>query len=89
MSDATFRIRVTVRLKAGVNDPQGATVQAGLRDLGYRQVDGVRVGKIIEFTLTAADQAAAHAQVDAMCHALLANPVIETFAIDLGTQVEA
>ena len=84
MSAAIFRARVAVRLKPGVNDPQGLTVQGSLHDLGYTAVSEVRVGKLIDLTVSAADAKAARALLDEMCQKLLANPVIETCEIELS-----
>lgn len=78
---ATFRARVDVRLDANVNDPQGNAVGEGLRSLGHDDVREVRIGKIVELSLEAADAGEARARVDRMCHELLANPVIESFEI--------
>ena len=82
MSEQTFTARVAVRLKPVVNDPQGLTVLGSLRDLGYAEIEDVRVGKIIDLTLSAPDEAAARAQIDTMCRDLLVNPVIETYEIE-------
>src|SRR5438067_4224555 len=71
---------VTVMLKPVVNDPQGLAVESGLRQLGYRGVSHVRVGKYIELALVAADETEARAQIEEMCDKLLANPVIEDYA---------
>ena len=71
---------VTVMLKPVVNDPQGLAVEAGLRQMGYEGVRGVRVGKYIELTLSAATESEARTQIEAMCDKLLANPVIEDYA---------
>ncbi len=71
--------RIHVTLKPVVLDPQGEAVLHGLRQLGYTDVAGVRVGKYLEVTLTAADQSAAEEAVRQMCAKLLANPVIERY----------
>jgi len=83
MSQRTFRARVDVRLDEMVNDPQGNAVRAGLHSLGHGDVREVRVGKIVELTLSAADATTARERVDRMCHELLANPIIESFDIEL------
>jgi len=75
---------VTVMLKDGVLDPQGEAVRAALGGLGFAGVEAVRHGKVIELDLAAADRDAAETQVRAMCETLLANPVIETFRIDIA-----
>ena len=78
-----FVARIDVMLKPLVNDPQGLAVADGLRNLGFDGVHEVRVGKRIEVTLEAADAAAAEAAAREMCERLLANPVIEDFALEV------
>ena len=73
----TFDVLVEVRLREGIADPQGATIERSLPALGYDGVRGVRVGKAIRFALEAADESAARAEVDQMCAQFLINPVIE------------
>ncbi|MFN6979165.1 MAG: phosphoribosylformylglycinamidine synthase subunit PurS [Gemmobacter sp.] len=77
-----MRARVTVMLKTGVLDPQGEAVRHALGALGFTGVSGVRQGKVIELDLATADRAAAEAEVRAMCERLLANTVIETWAVE-------
>ena len=86
MSVRTYRARVDVRLDANVNDPQGNAVREGLHSLGHQDVRGVRIGKIVELTLDAPDAAAARERVDRMCHELLANPIIESFGIEVAEE---
>ena len=69
--------------KDGVLDPQGKAVETALGRLGFAGVSGVRQGKIIELTLDGDDRDAAAAQIREMCARLLANPVIETWRVDL------
>jgi phosphoribosylformylglycinamidine synthase len=78
-----YRARITVRLSSGVNDPQGNAVAESLRSLGHADLRDVRVGRVIELTLDARDEEAARARVDELCHVLLANPVIETWEVDV------
>jgi phosphoribosylformylglycinamidine synthase PurS subunit len=79
-----FPVLVEVRLRPGIADPTGATVQRALPALGFDGVQEVRVGKAIRFTVEAADEAAARGQVDELCQRLLANPVIEDTAVTIG-----
>jgi phosphoribosylformylglycinamidine synthase len=74
---------VTVGLKAGVLDVQGKAVANALQGLGFGGVTGARVGKVIELDLDATDAAAAEAEVKAMCEKLLANPVIESYRVEI------
>ena len=69
--------------KDGVLDPQGKAVETALGRLGFASVRGVRQGKIIEVTLEGDDRRAAAAQLEDMCARLLANPVIESWRVDL------
>ncbi|WP_374653939.1 phosphoribosylformylglycinamidine synthase subunit PurS [Phenylobacterium sp.] len=80
-----MRAKVHVFLKPGVLDVQGKAVENALHGLGWPQVDGVRVGKTIEFDLKdATDKAAAEAQVKDMCEKLLANTVIESYRVEVA-----
>ncbi|MFT4152132.1 MAG: phosphoribosylformylglycinamidine synthase subunit PurS [Paracoccaceae bacterium] len=78
-----MKARVTVMLKQGVLDPQGEAVKHALSTLGFRGVNGVRQGKLIELDLAATDKAAAEAEVRAMCEKLLANTVIESYRVEI------
>lgn len=79
-----LKARVHVRLKAGVLDPQGKAIGNALHSLGFEGVQEVRQGKLIELDLADTDPTAARSKVEAMCRQLLANPVIEDYAIELG-----
>jgi phosphoribosylformylglycinamidine synthase PurS subunit len=79
-----MKARVEVRLKPGVLDPQGKAIGNALAQLGFAGVGDVRQGKLIELELAETDPAAARAGVEAMCKALLANPVIEDYVIEIG-----
>ena len=85
----TFTAHVNVMLKPGIADPQGQTIEKALPVLGYDGVDDVRVGKRIELRLDASDESDARAQLDAMCKQLLANPVIESYEVDLDRAASA
>ena len=79
-----MKARVHVTLKPGVLDPQGRAIQHALAALGFAAVRDVRQGKVIELDLAETDPARARAEVEAMCSKLLANTVIENYAIDLA-----
>ncbi len=68
-----MKVRVLVRPKAGILDPQGEAVKSALPALGFGGVKSVHVGRLIEMELETADE------VDAMCRRLLANPTIEEY----------
>ncbi len=74
---------VSVMLRRGVSDVQGQTVERALPALGFEGVGSVRVGKRIEMTLEAANDGDARALVASMCERLLANPVIESYEVEI------
>jgi phosphoribosylformylglycinamidine synthase len=78
-----MKARIVITLKATVVDAQGAVVQKALRNLGFEDVDGVRMGKYIEVSLADGSEADARRQVDEMCKQLLANPIIEDYRFEL------
>jgi len=78
-----MRATVHVFLKPGVLDVQGKAVEQALHGLGWGGVSHVRVGRTIEFDLAATEAAAAQAEVQAMCDKLLANPVIESYRVEV------
>lgn len=79
-----MKARVHVRLKAGVLDPQGRAIGHALAALGFTGVEEVRQGKLLELDLVETDPGRARNQVEAMCRALLANPVIEDYTVELA-----
>ncbi|CDM92950.1 MULTISPECIES: phosphoribosylformylglycinamidine synthase subunit PurS [Oscillatoriales] len=79
----TFQAKVYVTLRPSVLDPAGTAVRSGVQQMGYQNVEQIRIGKYIEVTLQAADEAEAVQQIDQICDRILANPVIETYRFDL------
>jgi phosphoribosylformylglycinamidine synthase len=81
-----FSVLVETRLREGVADPEGATIERSLPALGFDGVAGVRVGKCFRFTVEADDEPGARAEVDDMCARFLTNPVIEdaTVTVEAG-----
>ena len=79
----TYLAKIRVLLRSDVSDPQGQTVEGGLRQLGFEGVDSVRVGKYIELRVQAEGEAQARRSVEEMCDRLLANPVIEDYTFEL------
>jgi len=77
------KARVVIRLKPGVLDPQGTTIQKALGGLGFPEVQDLRVGKLLEFVLDEDDPGRARQRLDEMCRRLLANPIVEDHAIEL------
>lgn len=78
-----MKAKIHVTLKSGVLDPQGKAIEGALKGLGFDGAADVRQGKVIELTLAETDEAAARAKVEDMCRKLLANPVMENYAIEI------
>ncbi len=78
------RARVYVTPRADVRDPQGDVVRDALRALGFHEVEDVRVGRYLELSLgPVPGDGGPEARVQAMCDALLANPVVEDARFEL------
>jgi phosphoribosylformylglycinamidine synthase PurS subunit len=80
---SSYEARIEVGHRPGILDPQGGVIERALPALGYANVSHVRVGKSIRLAVDAPDEESARAQVEEMCRRLLANPVIEDFAIEI------
>ncbi|MBN8872684.1 MAG: phosphoribosylformylglycinamidine synthase subunit PurS [Rhodospirillales bacterium] len=78
-----MKATVTVMLKAGVLDPQGKAIAHALGTLGFKGVEDVRAGKVIELELAETDPDRARAAAEEMARKLLANTVIESFRVSL------
>jgi phosphoribosylformylglycinamidine synthase len=78
-----MRARVFVTLKPSVFDPQGRTIADALHTLGYAGVQGVRQGKYFELDLATSQAADARALATEVADRLLANPVIESFRVEV------
>ncbi len=77
------RFAVNVRPKDGILDPQGRAVEGSLGHLGIAGVSDVRVGRRVELTVSAGSEAEARATVERLAGDLLANPLIESFAVEV------
>ena len=77
-----MKATVLVRPKQGILDPQGEAVESALGHLGF-SVSEARVGKVVDLEVDASDASEARAQVERMCEQLLANPLIESFEVEI------
>jgi phosphoribosylformylglycinamidine synthase len=80
---SSFRFAVNVLPKDGILDPQGRAVEGSLGHLGIHGVSEVRVGRRVELTVAAPDERAAREVVERLAAELLANPLIESHAVEL------
>jgi phosphoribosylformylglycinamidine synthase subunit PurS len=79
-----FSVLVETRLRPGIADPQGHTIERSLPSLGFEGISDMRVGKAFRFTLDAPDEAAAQASADEVTRRFLINPVIEDADVTLS-----
>jgi phosphoribosylformylglycinamidine synthase PurS subunit len=84
-----FEALVEVRLRPGIADPQGQTIERALPALGFRGIGDVRTGKAIRLVVEATDEPAARSTVEDLCQRFLTNPVIEEAVISLAPAVPA
>jgi phosphoribosylformylglycinamidine synthase PurS subunit len=75
------KVRVLVRPRDGILDPQGQAVERALPALGYEGVSNVHVGRLIELEVADGGSQAVAARVEEMCERLLANPLIESYEV--------
>lgn len=83
------KARVTVTLRSNVLDPQGLAIESALKTLGFDTVSSVRQGKIFDIAFTHDDEERARSDLQAMGEKLLANTVIENYAVEMEPQPQA
>jgi phosphoribosylformylglycinamidine synthase len=79
---SAYRFAVNVTPKPGILDPQGRAVERSLPHLGIEGVSAVRVGRRVELTVDATDEAAARAVAERLASELLSNPLIEAYELE-------
>lgn len=78
-----MRVRVEITRRSDIADPQGVTIQKALHDLGFDEVRSARFDRTITLEIEGSNPETARARVEEMCRKLLANPVIEDFAVEV------
>jgi phosphoribosylformylglycinamidine synthase PurS subunit len=78
-----MKVRVSVTRRPGILDPEGRAITRALRDLGFQEVVDVTTGKLLTVELADAEATDVEARVREMCEKLLANPVMEQYAIEV------
>ncbi|KAB1075025.1 phosphoribosylformylglycinamidine synthase subunit PurS [Methylobacterium planeticum] len=78
-----MKARIIVTLKTGVLDPQGKAIESALKSFGIEEVGSVRQGKVFDVEIVAADGAGVEATLRTACEKLLANTVVENYAIEI------
>lgn len=78
-----MKVQVLVRLKSGVLDVQGKAVEHGIESLGYKNVNAVRIGKLIEFEMEEGNLESAKKKAAELCDKFLVNTIIENYEVKL------
>lgn len=78
-----MKVTVTIDRRPEIADPEGTTVERALHDLGFTDVSSVRMDRIIHLEVDGDDPAEVRTRVEEMCRQLLANPVLEDFAVEV------
>ena len=77
----SWEVEIRITPRSGILDPEGETIARALGNLGYEGVSGVRAGRLVRLRLAAGSREAARAEVERMCEELIANPIIEDYAV--------
>lgn len=78
-----LKAEIYITLKKTVADPQGLTIKHALDSLGYKEVEEVRIGKLVTVRLNINDKKEAEQRLNEMCKKLLANPIIEDYSFKI------
>jgi len=78
-----FEVKVTVELKKGISDPEGANTLKALNLLGFDNVKDAKIIRTVDLTIDAKNEKTVKAEVEQMCQRLLTNPVIHTYKIEI------
>jgi phosphoribosylformylglycinamidine synthase subunit PurS len=78
-----MRVTVTIDRRPEIADPEGATVQRALHDLGFTETKAVRMDRVIHMEVDGDDPGEVKTRVEDMCRQLLANPVLEDFSVEV------
>ena len=79
-----FEVKITIDLKPTVNNPEGLTIKSSLENLGFSNLNSVRVGKNIVIKIDSANKDEVISQVEEMCKKLLSNPIIEQYEFEIN-----
>ena len=78
-----FEVKVTIELKKGVSDPEGANTLKALHLLGFNNVKNAKIVRTVDLLIDSKNKNEVKKEVEQMCQRLLTNPVIHTYKIDI------
>ena len=84
-----MRVTVTIDRRSEIADPEGTTVERALHDLGFTEVEAVRMDRVIHMEVEGEDPGEVKTRVEDMCRQLLANPVLEDFDVEVAVSTIA
>ena len=79
----TYSVKINITLRESILDPQGKATQHALQELGFKGVESVRIGKLVELTIEAEDEETAEVIAKDAAQQLLANPVMEDYVVQV------
>ena len=85
----TFLVKINITLRESILDPQGKATQHALQELGFKGIESVRIGKLVELTIEAEDEQEAEQRATEAAQKLLANPVMEDFVVQVASATAA
>ncbi|MEA2054068.1 MAG: phosphoribosylformylglycinamidine synthase subunit PurS [Candidatus Thermoplasmatota archaeon] len=83
-----FKVRIEIRLKKGISDPEGKNILKTLHLLGFGEVRDVKMAKVTELFMEGEDEKDIRNKAKAMCQRLLTNPVIHDYEITVGEEID-
>jgi phosphoribosylformylglycinamidine synthase len=84
-----YKVRVFVKRRPSILDPQGKAVEKGAQHLGLKNVKDTRINKMIEFVVDSKDKKSAEREVRDYCNKLLVNPIMEDYEYSMEEMNEA
>jgi len=81
-------VTITIDRRPEIADPEGTTVKRALHDLGFTEIDSVRMDRVIHLDVEGDDPEKVEARVEDMCRQLLANPVLEDFEVRVDASID-
>ena len=81
-----FLVKVQIKLKSTVNDPEGQTILEALHRLDHKQIDSLRTGKYFEININTDDEKEVSKIVENVCDNIITNPIIETYSYEITSK---
>lgn len=78
-----FLVKVQVKLKSTVNDPEGQTILEALHRLNNKEISSIRTGKYFEIIINSNDEIEVAEKVKKVCNDILTNPIVETYTYEI------